>query len=163
MTAGRGRAWAQALLGVDVPEPFDVRELCNRLARRRNRPIILEPFHQPHPDAPSGLWVPTPSADVIFYEQATVRAHRDHFILHEIGHVLCDHDAPAEESEQLRTRYAPDVSAELVTRILARTCYDRQKERTAERFARALGPLQYGTSGQRTGALARAEQIFGSK
>ncbi len=38
-----------------------------------------------------GLWLGTDNADYVFYEARTAPLHREHIILHEIGHVLCDH------------------------------------------------------------------------
>lgn len=39
-----------------------------------------------------GAWIAEPSVDVVFYEERAAPLHQRHIILHELGHLLCDHD-----------------------------------------------------------------------
>ncbi|MGW2050993.1 hypothetical protein ACWCPF_38400 [Streptomyces sp. NPDC001858] len=82
---------------------------------------------------PFGLWLMTDSADIVFYQQDTTRAHQDHIILHEVGHIIADH-----KDEQVWTP-GDDPAAGLLPgglpRGLPRTCYDSRHEREAELIA----------------------------
>lgn len=72
-----------------IPIPFDVRIFTSTLSDRRCRPIVLQPM--PLLGEPFGAWIEEASVDVVFYEQRTTPLHQQHIILHELGHVLCDH------------------------------------------------------------------------
>jgi hypothetical protein len=142
------RARQQVLLddrlrGVQMPDPFEIGALCARLAVARGRAIHLVPFSAVDPDMPCGLWVGLPSADVIFYEQATTRLHRDHFVLHELGHMLSDHDGRLDALVPILTAQLPPgmVDAERLVDAfgLRRASYDTAQEREAEAFARHVG------------------------
>jgi hypothetical protein len=114
----RLRKRCRALLReLDLRPPLDVRELCERLARQRGRPIrlVAHPIRVP---GPFGLWFMTESMDVIFYQRETTRPHQDHIILHEIGNLVAGH--PSDEGED---------------QVLRRTCYDSTYEREAELIA----------------------------
>ena len=134
MSDRRLRKKCRALLReLDVRPPLDVRELCERLARQRGRPIrlVAHPIKVP---GPFGLWFMTDSMDVIFYQRETTRPHQDHIILHEIGHIIADH--PSDEGDDqawdaLDGKERPDGT----TRALRRTCYDSSYEREAELIA----------------------------
>ena len=110
---------------LDIRPPLDVRELCARLAARRDRPIrlVAHPIKVP---GPFGLWFMTASMDVIFYQRETTRPHQDHIILHEIGHLIAGH--PSDEQD------GPGDG----TRVLRRTCYDTAYEREAELIATVI-------------------------
>ncbi len=74
---------------VEVPSPFDVEAFCTALSERRGRRIHLCPMNMGV--SPCGVWLALPAADYIFYEDGTTRLHREHIVLHELGHVLSDH------------------------------------------------------------------------
>src|SRR6185436_10468256 len=40
---------------------------------------------------PCGVWLSLPEVDYVFYEPETSQLHREHIILHELGHLLCEH------------------------------------------------------------------------
>jgi hypothetical protein len=120
--------------GLDIPIPFDVRELCRRIAERRGRPIHLLPLRLPA-SQPCGLWVSTSEFDAIFYEENTSQLHQEHIISHEIGHLLCQHEAtPVFDAEASRL-LLPDLDPQLVQRTLGRTNYSTVEEREAEMVA----------------------------
>lgn len=117
---------------LDVPSPFDVRALCRGVAQRRGRPIQLLPMRDG--SVLSGLWVATPTTDYIAYETSTSPLHRDHIILHELGHVLCDHAAAGLVGDE-HPALLPSVDATVVRRVLGRTSYTADQEREAELIA----------------------------
>ncbi|MBE1583348.1 hypothetical protein ACFPOI_31490 [Nonomuraea angiospora] len=77
---------------------MNVAALCEDLARERDRPIRLLPLSS-RPSNPSGLWVSAKTADYIFYEESAGSVHREHIILHEIGHLgSCSNSSPTSGS-----------------------------------------------------------------
>jgi hypothetical protein len=114
-----------------MPVPFDARTLCETVAARRGRPIRLVPMDGL--TGVCGLWVATAATDLICYEQVTTPPHQEHIILHELGHLLCDHnrDAAALGAHEL----LPDLDPEMVQRVLGRAGYTSEEEREAELLA----------------------------
>ncbi|MDT3397705.1 hypothetical protein RKE29_13775 [Streptomyces sp. B1866] len=83
---------------LDIPRPFDLDTLCDRVAARRGRPLRLVPLEgAPDASMPCGVWVATREADLIFYEPATSALHKLHIVLHELAHLLLGHGAPDAE------------------------------------------------------------------
>ncbi|GGM81742.1 hypothetical protein GCM10012275_60450 [Longimycelium tulufanense] len=136
------RRCRRLLNALAIRPPLTVAELCRRVGEQRGRPIRLVPHPIPIP-GPFGVWITTPTADFILYQQETSKAHQDHIILHELGHILAGHDSdehddalmaelyPEVEPEVLRRQY-PDPDPDAVRRALRRTSYDSQQEREAE-------------------------------
>ncbi len=118
-------------LGIQPPLQVDV--LCRLLGEQRRRPIRLVPYSLPVP-GPFGVWLATASADYILYQQETSKIHQDHIILHEVGHILADHQSDDTDDEFWR-EMMPDLSREAVRRALRRTSYDQEHEREAELVA----------------------------
>jgi sirohydrochlorin ferrochelatase len=119
--------------GLDVPDPFDVREMCRRASRQRGRPIVVAPLALAAA-APCGLWLDAHGTDYIFFEANTSPMHQDHIILHELGHVLCHRHGGGLDDDTLRTLF-PDLDLNLVRGALGRTRYSAVEEREAEIFA----------------------------
>ncbi|MFE4632504.1 hypothetical protein ACFRJ1_03870 [Streptomyces sp. NPDC056773] len=155
------RKRCEAILGrLELTHPFSLDGLCERIAEQRGRPIRLHPL--PKEAAESGvcgLWVGTADVDYVFYEAQTTLLHREHIVLHEIGHILFGHhslEAPA-----------GDPSAGSVPTVLGRTNYTTRQEREAEMLASMIrtrtgtrGPhLGHGAGGGST--LARLESAMG--
>lgn len=157
------------LQGVQVPDPFEIGVFCARLAEARARAIYLVPFTAPGPDLPCGLWLGLPDADVIFYEQDTTQLHRDHFVLHEVGHMLSDHVGQPDALVPLLAAQLPPglVDAERLVDAfgLRRASYDTDQEREAEAFARHVGARVHRRgrvdSHESTGRIARAVWALG--
>lgn len=160
------------LCEVGAPGPFDLETFCQRLATVRGRPLTLLPFTAASPDDPTGVWLSTQRADFVFFEQATSPLHRDHIVLHELGHLLCAHEARYDEALQYLARLLPDVEPETLSNVLAlrRGGYTVDEEREAETFARVVGSrirrrqavAETATTGL-AGAMARAFNTLGPK
>jgi hypothetical protein len=138
MTDRQLRRRCEAIIAdVDIPSPFSVHEFCRLLGERRGRPIHLIPMRLPE-DQPCGMWVSTRTFDAIFYEADTSPLHQEHIIGHEIGHLLCQHEAaPVLDAEASRL-LLPDLDPDLVQRTLGRTSYSTVEEREAEMIASLL-------------------------
>ena len=132
---------------VSLPEPFDAGDFVAALAAERGRPIELMPVSAPE-GAPCGLLMSTERADYILYPTNTTALHRRHILLHEVGHLLCGHvgaDAGADGAAigaaidaAAGRQLMPNLSAELVRRVLGRTTYSEVEEREAELVASLL-------------------------
>lgn len=131
-----------------LPGPVTLDELCRHLVRRRGRPLHLHPLPaQPVAPGACGVWLATDTDDHIFVEPGTTRLHREHILLHEISHMLLEHDAADIPPESAMGALMPDLSPALVRRLMARTSYDTPQEREAEMLASLLW-----TTGLRSGA-----------
>lgn len=123
----------QLLRKLDIQPRLRVDELCLRLGEHLNKPIRLIPWALPVP-GPFGLWMSRPNEEVIFYQEETTRVHQDHIILHEVGHILADHQDDGDIGEDLPD-LGPDFPHDLTTRGFRRTCYTEDYEREAELVA----------------------------
>jgi hypothetical protein len=125
------------IAAVDIPDPFHIHEFCRLLGERRGRPIHLIPMRLPE-DQPCGLWVSTSQFDAIFFEAETSPLHQEHIIGHEIGHLLCQHEAAPVLDPEASRLLLPDLDPDLVQRTLGRTSYSTVEEREAEMIASLL-------------------------
>lgn len=127
------RRCRRELQALDIEPPLRVDVLCRRLGERRGRPIRLVPYALPVP-GPFGLWIATDAGDYIFYQQETTKPHQDHIILHEVGHILADHQSDGVDDD-VQPLLTPDMMRNAVHRALRRTSYDDAREREAELVA----------------------------
>ncbi|MFD3677613.1 hypothetical protein [Streptomyces sp. NPDC058613] len=152
------RKRCENILGhLDLTRPFSLDALCGRIAEQRGRPIRLHPL--PREAAESGvcgLWVGTASIDYVFYEAQTTPLHREHIVLHELGHILFGHHS-LEGQEAQADGGAPTV--------LGRTNYTTRQEQEAEMLASMIrirtvnaGPPSAARPG---GTLGRLESAMG--
>jgi hypothetical protein len=116
-----------------MPDPFDVRALCDLVAGGRGRPIRLVPTTAR--DGVLGLWVATDQADLIFFEGATTPPHQDHIVLHELCHLLCDHYPADLADADLARMLMPGLDPVMVRTVLGRTEYTAIEEQEAELLA----------------------------
>ena len=123
------RRCRRIVAALDIPEPFEVEGFLARLAAARGRPLELLPVAA-GADVPCGLLVSTDSADYIFHPADAVPLHARHIVFHEVGHLLGDHGGGSAAPVLF-----PDLSPELVRRVLGRTTYSDAQEREAEILA----------------------------
>lgn len=127
------RRHAALLRDLPLPAPFDVHALCARVAERRGRPIRLIPMSGL--TGVCGLWIGTDTADLIFHESATTPPHREHIILHELAHLLCDHYPVSARPAEVAAMLLPGLDPNMVRRVLGRAGYSTAEEREAETLA----------------------------
>jgi hypothetical protein len=136
MTTRRIRKKCRALVnGLRLPRPFTVDALVAELAERRGRPIELRILPAGTAGNACGLWIGTDTRDEIYVEENTSPFHREHIVLHEIGHMLCEHEANHQDEHGSLGRLLPDLSPALISRILGRTNYTSEQEQEAELVA----------------------------
>ncbi|WP_060575585.1 MULTISPECIES: hypothetical protein [unclassified Pseudonocardia] len=113
-----------------IPRPFDLDELLDRIERHRERPIDLHATRIS--GGPCGLWLRRDDADVIVYPENTSTVHQTHIVLHEIGHMVCEHrGACALDLGSVGGLVSPE-RALLAEHMLARSTYGTDDEQEAE-------------------------------
>ncbi len=123
------RRLRRQLRELDVQPPLTIAGLCRAVERKRERPILLRPCPMPV-SGPQGLWVETPHADLILYQEHTSFLHQRHIILHEVmGHICGEHKGKL--SPVSLGMFPPGT----VQRVMARCTYDTAEECEAERAA----------------------------
>lgn len=117
---------------VGIPRPFILSTFLDQFAEWRGRRIELWPFDH-IPRGMCGLWLGFPDHDVIAYSRATP-LHSEHIILHEVGHMLCNHKGTASVGDDL-VRLLPNLNPALISKVLGRTSYSDIEEQEAELIA----------------------------
>ena len=167
-TKGLRQRCEARLRDIALPAPFDISAFCESLEEQRGgRTIAL------HPLAGlvgiCGLWIATDGTDFIFYDANTAPLHKEHIILHEIGHILCDHYAAPATGGELSRLLFPDLDPETVQRVLARTTYSNEAEQEAEllaslilqRVSREQTPLTRAVAPEVASLLDRFDAVLG--
>ncbi|GAA0477768.1 hypothetical protein ABZ951_23250 [Streptomyces sp. NPDC046215] len=120
--------------GIPVPDPFSAHTLCARLARQRGRPLRLLALPTPTvPGTPSGILLATESEDFILYDAQTSPLHQEHIIVHEIGHLVCNHRSATDDREHFRHLDISDPRS--LRQVLPRIRYGDEQEQEAEMIA----------------------------
>ena len=127
------RQCEDVLRDVALPDPFTVADFCAAVSDRRGRALRLLPKQTRV--GPCGVWLALPGLDYIFYEDATSQLHREHIILHELGHVLCDHQPTEVIDDEVLSQLLPSLDPLVVRRVLGRTTYTAVEEQEAEMLA----------------------------
>ncbi|BFU45119.1 hypothetical protein [Krasilnikovia sp. MM14-A1004] len=136
-----------------LPRPFSVDALLADLATRRGRPINIHTLHGAMTAHTCGLWISTDFSDDIFVEERTTAFHREHIILHEIGHLVCDHGAIHDGAATTFSRLLPDLDPAMVRRLLARTNYTDEQEQQAELVASLIRTAAGSRAGPPSGGV----------
>ena len=136
-------ARCEAVIGqIELPDPFDMRTLCDRLGRLWGSTVCLYPTRTT-PSGPCGMWVSlqigTQVYDVFAYERDATPWHQAQMIFHEIGHRMLGHVGETElplDTRELVEHLMPTLDPALIRRTLgcARepSAYDDPREREAE-------------------------------
>jgi hypothetical protein len=155
-------ARCEALIGqIQLPDPFDMRVLCDRLGARWGSTVFLYPTRTT-PNGPCGMWVSlqvgAQAYDVFAYERDATPWHQAQMIFHEIGHRMAGHTGDTQlplDSRGLVEQLMPTLDPELVRRTLgcARepSAYDDPREKEAEYIGARLLDRAFGW---RAGPLA---------
>lgn len=130
------------LADLEIPSSSTVEDLCAQIADSRGRDIYLHPLPQrPVAAIACGVWLATPNADHIFFEDNTSQLHRDHIILHEIGHILCDHRLSESIGDELVEGLVALFDESQVQQALTRSGYTEEQEQVAEMMATLIRDL----------------------
>ncbi|MDI3408926.1 regulator component [Streptomyces cavernicola] len=134
----RLRDWCEEQVDLlHLPYRFSTRELREAISEQRGKRIILNPLTTLGVvDAPCGIRLETPAADLLFYEEGTSIHHQRHILTHELCHVYCDH--PGSLEVDAKTVRSLGVNPTLVMRMSGRTSYSSADERQAEMMATVI-------------------------
>ncbi|MBA6437047.1 hypothetical protein [Streptomyces sp. GMR22] len=128
------RRCERVICGITLPDPFSAEALCAQLAVERQRPLRLLSLPTPTaPGTPSGMWLATKHGDYIFYDAQTSPLHQEHIIVHEIGHMVCDHRSTTDG--QPLYRHVDIADPESIRQVLPRLRYSDEQEQEAELIA----------------------------
>ncbi|MEU7908106.1 hypothetical protein [Actinoplanes sp. NPDC049118] len=116
-----------------LPDPFTLDEFIARLAQRRQRRIELHP-NDHLPGHACGMWLKLADVDIIVYAR-TAQLHQEHIVLHEVGHMLCQHRGETGIGDELTRILMPDLDPAMVRSLLNRTSYSDAEEQEAELLA----------------------------
>ncbi|GGW20562.1 hypothetical protein GCM10018980_43180 [Streptomyces capoamus] len=149
------------LRDLGIPRSLPLEAVRERVEELRGRPLVLRELpEEAAATGACGLWLGTANADYVFYEARTAPLHREHIILHEIGHVLCDHHRSlTEEGGQPAGDLLAGLQPHLVARLMARTSYTNTEEQEAEMIATLIQSA--GTTGRVAGPLGRLGAFLG--
>lgn len=130
----RARELVDAL---DIPVPFDIEKLCTHIGSIRGTSIRLHPYSA-RLGLPCGLFLSLPGEDIVVYETQTSPLHQEQIILHELGHLLCDHHGRSLGVTEATARLLfPHLHLDMVNTLLgrARGHYSEPEEQEAEIIA----------------------------
>jgi hypothetical protein len=130
MTSIRRRC-EQLVKALDIPDPFEAELFYAQIGTYRRKKLLTLPVGL-RADGPSGFWIGTATTDYIVYEKNTSPLHRMHIILHEVGHILCDHQSAGSAPLD---GFASHLDDALVERLLAREHGNSTEEQEAELIA----------------------------
>ncbi|MEV4763315.1 hypothetical protein AB0J89_11835 [Micromonospora chokoriensis] len=138
---GRTTAWNEqqtrrcdeVLRSLTLPTYFTVGEFCTELERARGRPLVVNAVRTRQADA-RATWCRSATTDHILIVSALPRLHRDHLVLHGIGHMVFDHvGSPAVDRNIRKALHTADMAS--LRRNLKRVVYTHREEHQAEVFA----------------------------
>ncbi|WP_305785980.1 hypothetical protein [Symbioplanes lichenis] len=115
-----------------LPAPFELAAFLAAYSEHfSGRPIeLLALAPDEMPAGVCGLWLAMAGRDVIGFPAGVGRTHRDHIVLHEVGHMLAGHTSISGPAALL-----PDLDPEMVRAVLGRSVYDDVQEQEAELIA----------------------------
>jgi hypothetical protein len=135
----RARAAARSIVRMSPPSaPFDLERFVATLGAHRQRPIQLIAVDRYTAGDICGAWFCMPTRDVIAYEDATTRTRRDHIVLHEVAHMVCDHRGSMFDEDTFFEQFLPGLPKALIRSQLGRSQFDTAEEREAELVATLL-------------------------
>ena len=113
--------------------------LCEAMSRRRGRPVHFRTSAFPVGTA-SGLWLDMADQDLVVVEERTAPDHQLVILGHELWHMQAGHNSHHVEGAAVAARMLSD-DADLraaVLKVAARSRFDQEDEREAERFGLLL-------------------------
>ena len=114
----------------------------------------------------SGLWIARREDDLIVYDHDAATRHAQHIVLHEIGHMLLEHDRPRLDDgrgadareDALMSGLLGSIDPDTVRSVLCRSDYRTEIEQEAEAFADAA---MLAAAGRATGSTMRQSLLGG--
>lgn len=160
MERKRVRAFEQRLrnMNLAMPQPFSAERFAESVAEHRGRPLTILMVDTSQIAMHCGLWVSTAQADYVLADSEAPPVLRSHILLHEFGHMLCNHQGRLRfDQDLLRIRPGAvssdldDIDPDVIERVLGRSAgyvdrYDTPEEREAEGLASVIAAYAARTS-----------------
>jgi len=121
---------------LSLPDPFDIAEFCAQVADRRDRRITLRAMSLA--GIAYGVCLRGQNVDHIIFERDTSPFHQQHIILHELGHLICGHEATDLALVAGTGQLVEDLDIGRLQAVLQRATYSVDEEREAELLATLL-------------------------
>jgi len=131
---------------LDLDRPFTFQALCTWIEARTHRQLDFRAWTLP--PSITGAWLRSPTTDYVFYPDDAGPGHQRHCQLHELAHILCDHNPVSQDAGLVAAALGQACPAGAVVRALYRHRYTHAQEREAETLATRLemrliaGPTQ---------------------
>lgn len=142
-----------------LPSPWDVDQFCQSLAHQRGRQLTIHAMDIPA--LPFGVWVADDAEDHIVHRVGLTGFHRAHTILHEVCHMLAEHNRAIDPAHKAPEQSDEEWLSILIQQSLANPCTARQEE-MAELFATAVLKQCQHTARTRSDFECRAASMFGA-
>jgi hypothetical protein len=145
------------IAAVGLSDVASITDVLTAVAHERGRSVELEPLPE---DMESGdvfgLCLPYEDRDVILFRTGAGPEHELHSTLHECGHLLFGHVAvDSHTGSNPVSRLLPDLDADLIAQVLARSSYEDEQEREAELFAMKVRAVVTAAQRRRGDAILR--------
>ena len=125
---------ANALDALSLPTHLNLERLVAVVEGVRHRPIQIEAAGVLNGGTVCGLWLSTDDVEIILHAVSPSGLHRQQFVLHELGHMILRHDELVVPAAYIEVLF-PNLSAGLVSRVLARSSFTDDLEAAAESLA----------------------------
>jgi hypothetical protein len=140
---------------LNLPDPCEMATLVRRLGEMRNRPVTLVSMAM-KASHPCGMWLAARTEDVIFFDANTTKAHQEHIILHELGHIICCHRGAGLLDDDSARQLFPNLNPDIIRDMLMRATYHDVQEQEAEIIAYLLSQ-RVGSTAERHGVSAAGD------
>ncbi|WP_086820229.1 hypothetical protein [Allokutzneria sp. NRRL B-24872] len=112
--------------------------LCDIVSAWLGRRILLR-FDDLGPRGLTGLWAVTNEGTyLVIVTTVASWTQRVHILLHELSHMLCDHQPPEAESDLAQELFYPDISPSMLQLLAGRSPSPHRDELEAEHLAGVL-------------------------
>jgi hypothetical protein len=135
-----GHRHEQRIQALNLParRRVSVTQLCDTIGNDRGRTILVIPTRIPISNL-DGIWLSTrDGVDCIAIESRLSPVHQHGVVLHELAHLLCDHEETQVIDVDAIKVLWPSLRPEWVHRVLGRDHSDSDAERDAEDVASRL-------------------------
>jgi hypothetical protein len=117
-----------------LPSHLNLERLVSVVEALRHRPIQIEAAGVLNGGSVCGLWLSTDDVEIILLAVSPSGLHRQQFVLLELGHMVLRHDEVVVPANYIEVLF-PNLSAGLVSRVLARSSFTDDLEAAAESLA----------------------------
>jgi len=145
------------ITAVGLTDAASITDVLTAVSHERGRALELEPMPEEMESGDVfGLCLPYEDRDVILFRTGAGSEHELHSTLHECGHLLFGHVAETgQPATNPLSRLLPDLDADLIAKVLARSAYEDEQEREAELFAMKVRAVIAAAQRRRGDAILR--------